>query len=211
MFDIKILKKELEQNNFQIHFYPQYEAASSSIIGAEAFASYHYRNIRLDYRDFSRELEAKELTGLLDLWVLEQVCQLQTRLLDKQHFVLPVIIRMSARTLCNPYHVYDFVLTLKKYDLPKGCIQAVLTSSAPFELSYGFKKGISFLQHQGVKIMINDFGADFDSFYDLKLAAPFNRPYAQEDFYSALLSQEEFYKVQRNWAYEKHLDARVWV
>lgn len=186
MFNLEQLPRQLEQNYFQIYYYPQYEFTSKKIIGAETAVHYHFGTITIDYKEFQGELEAKELTGILDIWVLDQVCQLQKHMIAAQRAVIPVVINVSAWTLCNPYQVYDIALIMKKYDLPQNLVLVAITNKLPCEVTYGLQKGLLFLQRQGLTL------------YDMKQIDSVNDSCSAAKLHPAPLTQEEFCIIQRD-------------
>lgn len=161
MYDLITLQKQLKSGSFKIYFYPQYEVTTSKIIGAETCVKYKDNNEWIDYKNFSAELEKNNLISAFDIWVLDVVCQLQKQRAGSQRFLIPIIVNLSAWTVSNPYNVYDIALILKKYNLPPNSVQAALTTATPFAITEGLQKGMQFLQHQGIKIMLNDFGTGF--------------------------------------------------
>lgn len=162
MFKLEILYKQLEQNCFKIYFYPQYEAASSKIIRAKAVPQYNSGEIVMSYQDFSAELETKELIGILDIWLLDRVCQLQKRVIASQSFIIPIDINISVRTLFNPYYVYDIALILRKYDLPQDTVQFAIVSTVPYMVTNELHKGLLFLKRQGIKLAFPCAQEEFD-------------------------------------------------
>lgn len=152
MFNSEELHKQIEQNYFQLYFSPRYDTASSKTIRNETVVRYNDSLISMDYKDFLQELESKDLIGILDIWVLNQVCKLQ-KYREAMQEEVSAVINVSAKTLCNPYYVYDIALILKKYDLPQDMIQIEVISTIPYNVTYGMQKGLLFLQRQGIKLI----------------------------------------------------------
>lgn len=203
MFDIKTLQYQLENNHFQIYLHPRYDATSSEITNVEAIVKYVYNNTYLDYKDFTAELEEKDLVGILDVWVLDKIFQLQEHTIEQGHSAIPFFVNVSAWTVSNPFNVYDIVLNFKKYSLPQGSIQATLTATVPYINTYGLEKGIGFLQRQGINMKTNSSRGEltglpsFNELEDIKSHAV-HSPNVQGFLLSDLLTQEEFYNIQRN-------------
>lgn len=181
MFKTEALQDQLESNHFQIYLHPLYDTALSKMTNVEAVVKYCSDTDCLDYEDFSSELEEKDLVGMLDLWVLDKVFQLQKHTIEQQHSAIPLSVNVSPCTVSNPFNVYDIALNLKKYGLPHGSIQATLAATDSPVSAYSLEKGIGFLQRQGIQMKTVSGGEEPEK---LSQIAP------------DLLTQEEFYNIQ---------------
>ena len=188
MWNAEILKEQLNRGQFFLLYKPHYDVNQFGLVVAVE-ATVRYRNNDnevLRPKSFLPELEKQDLIGLLDVWVLNKACQMQEKLYQTQETVIPIIINLSAWTVCNPYHVYDLILNLHGYALPGNSIQMALTSTTPFLSTYGLNKGVSFLQQKGLRVMLNRFGSEFTTlslFSDLA----FDKLQVDRQFFKAAL------------------------
>ncbi len=154
------LEKQLADGRFKLFLEPHYNVDTMKIDAVETNLVYlNDENNMENASTFLPTLEEKDLVSILDMWTLNEACKIQRKLVEYQTKILPIYVNLSAWTVCNPYNVYDIVLTCKDFSLPDGAISFGLTSTTPYLSIYGLNKSISFLQQKGMQVMLNRFGS----------------------------------------------------
>ena len=107
----------------------------------------------------SSDLEG--LVSALDKWMLEKACIIQERLRESNANVMPIYVDLSSWTMCNPYDIYDIVMTLDNHRADDNTINFSFTPARPYLSMYGLNKGITYLQQKKRRVMLSRFGLLF--------------------------------------------------
>lgn len=158
------LHKQLEAGRFKLYFEPHYDVDNMEIMAVETLLLYQNDDDEMEGPlIYLPVLEDMELVTILDMWALNEVCKVQEKMTENKISFFPMYVNLSARTVCNPYNIYDIALVYNGYNLAKDAVHFTLTFTTPCLNLNGFDKGIFFLQQKGMHIMLNCFGSEFIS------------------------------------------------
>ncbi|HEY9854752.1 MAG TPA: EAL domain-containing protein [Stenomitos sp.] len=159
-----LLHKAIERDEFIIHYQPQVDLHSGSIVGAEALIRWHQPELGLISP--AKFIPLAEETGLImpitDL-VLRKACHQV-----KEWHRAGTPVRRMAVNLSGLYFKQREVTqaiadVLAEYDLPASCLELELTESIFMEDRDTTLTTLRTLRAMGVRVSIDDFGTGYSS------------------------------------------------
>jgi diguanylate cyclase (GGDEF)-like protein/PAS domain S-box-containing protein len=159
------LRAGIDRNELELYYQPQVTVATGEIVGVEALVRWNHP--RLGQLRPAAFLPAAERTGVivqLGGWILNKACQ-QFRQWRDQGVAPPVIaINVSGSQLKLGRDFYRSVqTTVAKWDLSPQDLEFDV-SEAVISADYGTSPGVLQRLHElGVRIAIDDFGAEYTS------------------------------------------------
>ena len=163
------LRSALERGEFSLHYQPQVDASTQTIVGVEALIRWH--NDTLGQVGPDRFIGIAEETGLIvpiGAWVLQAAC-VQTKAWQRQGFdALRVAVNVSARQFLQPDFVESVAGVLDRSELDPRFLELELTESLLMQdVEQGIKK-MQALKALGISLAIDDFGTGYSSLSHLK-------------------------------------------
>jgi diguanylate cyclase (GGDEF)-like protein/PAS domain S-box-containing protein len=160
------LRSALERDELFLQYQPQVELMSGRIVGMEALVRWRHP-VRGTLRP-AAFIPIAESTGVIHAlghWVLENACR-QMRTWKDQGVAPPTIaINISMLQLKNGADlVHDIANTLAETGLDAGELELDVTESMLARVNFAQNDVIDQLKALGVKIALDDFGADYSSF-----------------------------------------------
>lgn len=163
------LRAALDRREFVIHYQPQVDVASNSVVGVEALVRWEKPGYGLvPPLDFIPLAERTGLIVPIGEWVLRTAC-LQARALEKSGLPpLGIAVNLSARQFQQQDLAAHIAAALDESGLPPRQLDLEITEThamqdADFTLSVFHD-----LQAMGVRISIDDFGTGYSSLGFLK-------------------------------------------
>ncbi|QJD58088.1 EAL domain-containing protein [Pseudomonas sp. gcc21] len=168
----KELAQALQAGQMRIRYQPQFDVSRQRIIGVEAFLFWdHPDRGWLAPDTFEDALEQSDTLIETGHWLLEQSCQLLSRLLDAG-LVEPVQFRVSVNVSARQFHHPDFSRhlhhALEIHGVPPRCLKLGIPESAVMQDMSGTLARMTELHQQGVLLSINNLGAGYSSLNYLK-------------------------------------------
>jgi diguanylate cyclase (GGDEF)-like protein/PAS domain S-box-containing protein len=158
------LRSALQQGEFELHYQPQVDLETGSVVGLEALIRWRHPILGMLRPD--RFIQLAEETGLIvpiGSWVLRTACR-QSR--EWQHAGLGPIriaVNLSARQFAQPGLVREIERVLEETGLSPGCLEIELTETLMMEDVEGAIRTMGELKRMGVKLSIDDFGTGYSS------------------------------------------------
>ena len=158
------LRSALTQGEFELHYQPQVDLESGSVVGLEALIRWRHPSLGLVRPD--RFINLAEETGLIvpiGAWVLRTACR-QSR--EWQHAglgPLRIAVNLSARQFAQPGLVRDIQRVLEETGLSPTCLEIELTESLVMEDVEAAIRTMGEIKRMGVKLSIDDFGTGYSS------------------------------------------------
>lgn len=158
------IEKEILDGNFLVYLQPKVNIEADKTIGAEAL-------IRLKHPDFGivgpafyiDMLEEQNLVHLIDLFVLEKVCEFQQAKYRGKEETIPISVNFSKKTLLYSNLIRDVRRIIDRYDLPTGLIQIEITESIG-DMDHMFISNIvNSLRSMGFVLAMDDFGTKYSN------------------------------------------------
>ena len=160
------LRHAIEHGELKLHYQPQVELMTGRIVGMEALIRWlHPTRGLLRPVDFIPIAEATGVIHKLGRWVLENACR-QMRAWRDEGLAPPVIaVNVSMLQLKNGAEfVRDVCEVLAETGLQPGELELDVTESMLARVTLAQNEVLDRLREMGVKIALDDFGADYSSF-----------------------------------------------
>lgn len=163
------LRRGLELGQFELHYQPQIEIASGSLVGAEALIRWNHPEHGLVFP--GRFIAVAEESGLivpLGDWVLRAACQEATRWQQAGMAAPVVAVNLSALQFKRGDIERSVTAALDQSGLDPGRLELELTESILIGDTENVLATVKRLKHMGVKLSIDDFGTGYSSLAYLK-------------------------------------------
>ncbi len=159
------LRRAIDQSELELHYQPQVELSSGTIVGMEALARWNHPTRGLLAADVF--IPIAEKTGAiraLGRWVLDQACR-QMRQWRDAGIAPPVIaINLSPAELkCGREFVHDVAEIIAKWQLEPSDLEFDVTEATLAQTKWAQDDILPQLRELGVKIAIDDFGTEYSS------------------------------------------------
>lgn len=169
------MRNALEQEQFVLHFQPQFDLRSREIIGAEALI--RWRDPQLGLIEPARFIPVAEKTGLIDnidVWVLSRVCRYINDWKSRGIKVPKISLNISARHFGNNSLASEITEILQQHHCTSTMIELELTESVILNNPSHAGHELRQLREMGIQLAIDDFGTGYSSLSYLK-KLPLNR------------------------------------
>lgn len=158
------MEAALAENQFCVYYQPKNNSKTGEICGAEALV----RWIHPEYGFMSpgQFIPIFEETGFitkLDTYVFERVCSDMVEWRKNELPLVPVSINISRKDFYEENWLSQRDQFVQKHQLDRDLIHLEVTESLYAENEEQIKSGIQWLQNQGYKIEMDDFGSGYSS------------------------------------------------
>jgi len=163
------LREALERDEFILHYQPQIDTRTMSVVGMEALLRWNHpeRGLLLP-EQFIRLAEERGTIVPIGEWVLREACVQAARIRAKGLPDFRVAVNLSARQLRDRSLIATVAAALDAAGLPPHCLELEITESVAIEnveQTFGL---LAELRASGVRIAIDDFGTGHSSLGYLK-------------------------------------------
>lgn len=157
------LRKAVERNQLRLHYQPQVDAQTGSVVGAEALLRWQHPELGMvppgKYIPLAEEL------GIIDdigAWVLRKACSDLVELRERGHVLPRISVNVSALQLSATFvELVDDAL--KKSGLAPESLKLELTEGVMLDNEEGAMRIFHALRELGVLLSIDDFGTGYSS------------------------------------------------
>lgn len=163
------LRRALKHDEFVLHFQPQVNLESRSIIGAEALIRWRDAEAGLLYPEhFISTAEECGLIIPLGKWVLRETCRQIRAWLDAGLPVVPISINVSSDELRHRDFSSGVHTCLREFRLHERHLELELTESVLMRDVETTAYILGALRNSGIRIALDDFGKGYSSLSYLK-------------------------------------------
>lgn len=158
------LRRAVDEDQFIVHYQPQYDACSGHIVGAEALIRWqHPLRGLLPPDEFIPHAEDTGLIVNIGKWLTERACRTlhDWRGVGRDNFRLS--INVSAPELEQESFVDNVLSCLARHNLPGHCLEIELTENTLARNLENISTKLRRLAANGVSIAIDDFGTGYSS------------------------------------------------
>ena len=163
----KLLESVEIEGNFVAYYQTKVDVRSNEVVGAEALIRFKDPTANGAIRSPGFFVPYYEQTGRvveLDFFVLEEVCKLLRRRLDKGKPVVPISCNFSRLHFSKSDFPERVEAVIDKYRIDKNLIEVEITETLVVEeLKQTIKQSIDRLIEKGIHLSIDDFGAGYSS------------------------------------------------
>ncbi|WP_438970476.1 two-component system response regulator [Methylophaga sp.] len=163
------LRNALDQDQFELHYQPQYESESKSIIGFEALLRWRHPEKGLLSPD--QFIDVAESTGLIlpiGDWVLKEACNQVRSWQERAGCAFRIAVNLSALQFNQSYLTDRVRSTLAQSQLPAETLELEITETAMLKDIAETIPLLFALKKTGVLLAIDDFGTGYSSLSYLK-------------------------------------------
>jgi diguanylate cyclase (GGDEF)-like protein/PAS domain S-box-containing protein len=163
------LRRALIQGEFFLHYQPQIDLISGSIIGAEALIRWQDPELGTRYPDeFLKVAEECGLILQIGRWVLKEACHQVQAWLDSGLPAVTVAVNISALEFKHCDFLKGIKNTLKESGLAARYLEIEMTETMLMDDAKASISVLNSLQSIGVKLAMDDFGTGYSSLNYLK-------------------------------------------
>lgn len=163
------LRNALKQEQFVLHYQPQFDLTSKEIIGAEALVRWEHPGFgTVPPSDFISVAEDTGLILPIGEWVLHTACQQNKKWQESGYYPFPIAVNLSARQFCQSDLVEMVSRTLTTTGLDPKFLELEITESLIMQDVEAAITTMEELNDLGVSLAIDDFGTGYSSLSYLK-------------------------------------------
>ncbi|MBU3068338.1 EAL domain-containing protein [Aestuariicella sp. G3-2] len=163
------LRKALQENEFVLHYQPQFDLNSDKLIGFETLIRWQHPVRGLLLPDtFISLLEETGQILKLGQWILEETCRQAREWVIAGFDNIRIAVNISPRQLQDPDLPEQIQKALHHHQLSPQSLELELTETMLMEDIELTQEQLSQLQALGISIAIDDFGTGYSSLSYLK-------------------------------------------
>jgi diguanylate cyclase (GGDEF)-like protein/PAS domain S-box-containing protein len=159
-----LLRRAIDQQQFELHYQPQIDLATGRVTGAEALIRWRHpeRGLILP-GDFIPVAEESPLMARISEWALREACRQAAEWRQAELPPLRVAVNISARWFEQDDIVQKTSLALRHSGLDPQLLDLEITESLLMHDPEGSATRIEQLRAMGVRVSIDDFGTGYSS------------------------------------------------
>jgi diguanylate cyclase (GGDEF)-like protein len=170
-FDIESrLRHALPRHELALHYQPQFEAGSGSLIGFEALLRWQPREgDPVGPDQFIPVAEECGLIGAMGAWVLAQACEQWRQWRDQLGVSVRMAVNVSAHQLRGDHDLVGLMAALlRRHDVDPDMLELELTETVAMHDPSVSIELMRRLRDLGVSLAVDDFGTGYSSLAYLK-------------------------------------------
>jgi diguanylate cyclase (GGDEF)-like protein len=157
------LRKAIERNELILHYQPQVDTNTGSVVGVESLIRWqHPEHGLVPPFKFIPLAEEMGLIDELGNWVLREACR-QMKVFEKLGFQLPKIAVNVSALQFNPLFISRVSEVLQEFKLKPSSLELELTEGVVMNNPNDTTKALHDLKRLGVSLSIDDFGTGYSS------------------------------------------------
>jgi len=161
------LHRALEQDEFRLHYQPQWNINTGEIYGYEALIRWNQGAQEVSPSLFIPLVESNGLMSELGKWVFEKAISDHAKLVQ-HHNATPQLSVNFSPIQFRDHQLCAFIeSTLAKFNIPKHTITIEITESLLISDQIQVKKQLETMKRMGLKIALDDFGTGYSSLSNL--------------------------------------------
>ncbi len=159
----------LEEEQFILHYQPQYNHSTGMLVGAEALVRWvHPQKGIISPARFIPVFEKNGSITKLDLYVFEKAAAFVKRSMDNNFSIVPISVNFSKHDIFSPDFVEKLESIRKKYNVPSKYMRIEITESVLMGNNKAVNEIMSRLHSCGYIVEMDDFGSGYSSLNVLK-------------------------------------------
>ena len=184
------MEAALRNGEFHVFIQPKWDLGRNEVCGGEALVRWVKENHTIiNPNVFIPVFEKNGFVEQLDFYMLEAVCKRIRKLLDEGRKVYPISVNQSRFLLHNPEYINNVERIMRRYNIPKGCIELELTETVFISERDKMIHILEELKNREIMISMDDFGSGFSSLNMLK-DVPFDVLKIDREFFSEAVTSK---------------------
>ena len=164
IFKLQIIKS-IKNNEFKLYVQPKYNTKDKKICGGEILIRWNKNNEIVYPNKFINKLEKNKLIYIIDLYVLNNVCNKLEKWNINNYSKIKLSINQSQKNLLNNNYIDIVKDIINKYKFNKELLEIELTESIFIKNRNKVKELEKELHKLNVMVSIDDFGTGYSSYY----------------------------------------------
>ena len=158
------LRRALPNDEFVLHFQPQYSLRQGRVVGAEALIRWrHPQHGLMTPGSFMELAEETGLMGAISGWVMEEACRQLSLWHAGGSTHLRVAVNLSPHEFSRPDLVQRVSGIVARHGLPREALEIEITENVLLQDVPGVVDKLRQLRQRGIRIAIDDFGTRYSS------------------------------------------------
>ena len=158
------LRRALPNDEFVLHFQPQYSLRLGRVVGAEALIRWRHPQHGLMHPGAFMDLaEETGLMGAISAWVMEEACRQLSLWHAAGSTQLRVAVNVSPHEFSRPDLVQRVSEIVARHGLPREALEIEITENVLLQDVPGVIDKLRQLRQRGIRIAIDDFGTRYSS------------------------------------------------
>jgi len=160
----RLLRKALDNGEFELHYQPQIHLESSRVEGFEALLRWNSAELgRVPPDQFIKIAEETQLIIPIGEWVLRTACEFIRNIHEKERCKPIVSVNVSIVQLIGHRYVERVLDILKETELDPRYLELEVTETMMIESMDFIADKLTKLKEHGVNIALDDFGRGYSS------------------------------------------------
>lgn len=184
------LKEAIFNQNFLLHFQPQYMISDKKLRGVETLIRWRdYDGKMINPMTFIPIAEKNGTIVPIGMWVMEESIRTFAMWRKKYHYPMVLSINISAIQYAREDFIDSVMDTITRYDVEPTEVELEITESVLINDFKEITEKLYLLRDQGVRISLDDFGTGFSSLSYLK-GLPIDTLKIDKSFIDTVLTDE---------------------
>lgn len=168
------IQKAMDNQELKLYIQPQFDIQTQKIIGGEVLIRWMDEGGSvMDPDQFLPLLEKEGSIGILDLYVLENLCRNMAQWIREGDKKIPMAVNQSARNLEFAFqHIRRFIQIVDAYNIPHDLITYEVTETVLLNGTEQIIQTFEELKNLGFTVSVDDFGSGYASFHTLHIVHP---------------------------------------
>jgi diguanylate cyclase (GGDEF)-like protein/PAS domain S-box-containing protein len=163
------LRHALENEEFIVHYQPQYSLETGKLVGLEALIRWQHPDMGIVAPDkFIPLAEESGIIVAIGEWVLRTACRQMKTFLDSGYSIQHMSINISGVQFQRGSIVDMIVRVLEETNLDPKSLELEITESVIMQETNKTVKILNEIRQQGITIAVDDFGTGYSSLSYLK-------------------------------------------
>ncbi|HYD94374.1 MAG TPA: EAL domain-containing protein [Noviherbaspirillum sp.] len=163
------LRRALERSEFELHYQPQFSAATGRVSGVEALVRWRHPELGLVLPGtFISLAEQNGLIVPIGAWVLQEACRQGRVWMDAGHDFGRIAVNLSAKQFASGNLLDVIRAALDGSRLPPSKLELEITESTIMQNPAEAVLLLDRIRDMGVALSIDDFGTGYSSLVSLK-------------------------------------------
>ncbi len=178
------MEKAMEDEEFKVFIQAKWDIRRDHVHGGEALVRWIKPDGSRIFPDqFIPVFEKNGFVEKLDMYMLEQVCKHQRKLIDAGKEIYPISVNQSRLLMHNPDYLPQVERLMKKYRIPNGYVEIEITETVFQDERSLMIHTTNELKKMDIQLAMDDFGSGYSSLNMLK-DVPFDVIKIDREFFS---------------------------
>lgn len=184
------MENAMKTEEFKVFIQAKWDIKNDHVHGGEALVRWIKEDGSRIFPDqFIPVFEKNGFVEKLDMYMLEQVCKYQRRLIDAGKEIYPISVNQSRLLMHNPDYLPQVERLIKKYRIPNGYVELEITETVFQDERSLMIHTTNELKKMEIQLAMDDFGSGYSSLNMLK-DVPFDVIKIDREFFSESITSK---------------------